>query len=635
MTSRRLDGAHSAVIENPLLVPVRHAYPTYAEGVSIDPGALNLLLLNLPQASALWTGGGGGPVRTGELSTELACIQDEVPSEDCRSEYVSMLLRRGIAFREPTEWEVEHMRTLLDELLAEEVSSADRETTLSVAVQAGLLSSAALFRDELRSGPEDGPQRLTNEQLVLALGRVLSSHPPGSLKTDYHGILTGDPDLSRREEGWLAAIVEAGAIADGESGSIQDSEVRRDLLRRYAGGIDGGRHDIYLDFYRRFTSPPYPAAASRHGEYWIAPEFRRFFRQWLHYDAATSSFKDTPAATSRYEDANRVNEGFQRLQSAVPSSSPEADLAQHLDDTIARWLVETHEGEGDFFELLLLGRRWHIPGTGDLWPHLCTENSDCPTMVDGERVYYQCSVLGDCRSTNPRAQAAGPLVFSVEGVTASSQGMRWVEVPAAERLGALTHPAWLAAHGGNFEDDASMIHRGKWIRENLFCQTVPPLSLVEVEAQLVPSEESLRARDRVHMSTEANPTCGTCHRLMNSLGAPFELYNHAGFFRADDHGRPPDGSTTIDNLPVVDGEDLNGAYATPFEFIEALARSRQARRGFIRHAFRYFMGRPESMADQCTLVEMEMALDETGSFVEMMGALVASDTFAYREEGAQ
>jgi len=122
-------------------------------------------------------------------------------------------------------------------------------------------------------------------------------------------------------------------------------------------------------------------------------------------------------------------------------------------------------------------------------------------------------------------------------------------------------------------------------------------------------------------------TCFGCHQYMNSLGYPFELFNHAGYLRAEDHGEAPDGSTVVDNLP---DPALNRAYANPFEFLEAVGQSAYARRGMIRHAFRYFMGRDEQLEDQCTLVEMEEALESTGSFLTMIEALIVSDTFSRR-----
>jgi len=207
-----------------------------------------------------------------------------------------------------------------------------------------------------------------------------------------------------------------------------------------------------------------------------------------------------------------------------------------------------------------------------------------------------------------------------------------------DRLGVLTHPAWLSSHGGNFEDGPSMVYRGRWIRENLFCETVPGLDLVMVEAKLLPSSPELSARERMFQTLEESedgPTCRSCHDLMNPLGLPFESFNHAGFVRVEDHGAAPDGSTVVANLP---DPALNGTYAGSADFIQALARSPYARRGFIRHAFRFFMGRDEVMADGCTLAEMEAALDETGSFFSMMEALISSETFTHRhlvEGGSQ
>ena len=45
-------------------------------------------------------------------------------------------------------------------------------------------------------------------------------------------------------------------------------------------------------------------------------------------------------------------------------------------------------------------------------------------------------------------------------------------------------------------------------------------------------------RERIVEKTEA-PECIGCHQLMNPLGYPFEIYNHAGFLRESDHGAAP------------------------------------------------------------------------------------------------
>ena len=250
------------------------------------------------------------------------------------------------------------------------------------------------------------------------------------------------------------------------------------------------------------------------------------------------------------------------------------------------------------------------------------QNYRCPS-------YRSCTYGGVCGNQVSGNTVGAALVYGVtERVPATPDGRWWSMHPA--RIGVLTHPAWLAAHGGNFEDDASLVYRGKWIREQLFCQTVPSLDLVMVEAKLIPSEDELSARHRIERSFDENSegeTCRSCHNHMNPLGLPFETFNHAGFERANDRGGTPDGSTVVTGLP---DPSLNRSYATTLEFIEALAGSDYARRGFVRHAFRYFMGRSEVLADACTLADMEAALDQTGSFFTMIEALVASETLTHR-----
>jgi len=115
---------------------------------------------------------------------------------------------------------------------------------------------------------------------------------------------------------------------------------------------------------------------------------------------------------------------------------------------------------------------------------------------------------------------------------------------------------------------------------------------------------------------------------MNSLGRPFEIYNHAGILRAEDHGGPPDGSSVLEDMP---DPALNGPVVDAFDLVERLAASDHVKRCFVRQTFRAFMGRNETLADACTLVAMEEAYDEQGgSFVALIEALVSSGSFRYR-----
>jgi len=154
-----------------------------------------------------------------------------------------------------------------------------------------------------------------------------------------------------------------------------------------------------------------------------------------------------------------------------------------------------------------------------------------------------------------------------------------------------------------------------------------------VEAKLVPSAPEKSARDRIAESIESNNECLGCHQLMNPLGYPFEIYNHAGFLRADDHGSAPDGSAMLENMP---DPALDGPVGNAVELVERLAGSEHVERCFIRHAFRHFMGRNETRADACALSAMEQAYrDSGGSFLAMLEALATSDAFLYRHDSPE
>ena len=157
-------------------------------------------------------------------------------------------------------------------------------------------------------------------------------------------------------------------------------------------------------------------------------------------------------------------------------------------------------------------------------------------------------------------------------------------------------------------------------------------SSVKVLAQVGPHAADKSARARLEEAT-AKQECQGCHRLMNPLGLPFEIYNHAGYLRSKDHAPdagfgPPNGSVVLTGMPEA---ALNGPIRDGVVLSEKLSASPHVKRCFVRQAFRYFMGRNENRSDACTLVKMEQAYDtNNGSFFKMVGALMTSDTWSTR-----
>ena len=213
------------------------------------------------------------------------------------------------------------------------------------------------------------------------------------------------------------------------------------------------------------------------------------------------------------------------------------------------------------------------------------------------------------------------------------------------RKGILTHPAWLIAHAKNAETDP--VKRGRWIREKLLAGYVPDVPIT-VDAQ-VPEDHQRTLGERL-ASVTTKGECWKCHKHMNPLGIPFEIFDDFGRYREQESLEHPkniikegDGksiATVYKTKPVeptgflkgTNDPNLDGEVKDAFELIDRLANSERVRQSIIRHAFRYFMGRNETLADSQTLIDADRAYVESGgSFRAVVVSLLTSDSFMYRK----
>ncbi|MCA9031700.1 MAG: DUF1585 domain-containing protein, partial [Planctomycetaceae bacterium] len=133
---------------------------------------------------------------------------------------------------------------------------------------------------------------------------------------------------------------------------------------------------------------------------------------------------------------------------------------------------------------------------------------------------------------------------------------------------------------------------------------------------------------RERMVVTQQEYCWTCHRKMDPLGLPFEMYNHAGLFRTTELNQPV--NTTGE---IIDSGDpaLDGKVDNALELIEKLANSERAEQVFVRHAFRFWMGRNETLNDAPVLQDAHRAYKESGgSMNALLTSLLTSDAFLYR-----
>jgi hypothetical protein len=76
---------------------------------------------------------------------------------------------------------------------------------------------------------------------------------------------------------------------------------------------------------------------------------------------------------------------------------------------------------------------------------------------------------------------------------------------------------------------------------------------------------------------------------------------------------------------------LDGSVEDAVDLVHRLAKSERVRQSFVRHAFRYWMGRNETFDDSPTLMAADAAYQKGGgSFKELLVALLTSDSFLYR-----
>ncbi|HJO54653.1 MAG TPA: DUF1588 domain-containing protein, partial [Verrucomicrobiota bacterium] len=227
-----------------------------------------------------------------------------------------------------------------------------------------------------------------------------------------------------------------------------------------------------------------------------------------------------------------------------------------------------------------------------------------------------------------QAELSGPRVYARVSRRSFGNGSMKSErtlatAPEGQRLGLLTHPSWLVSHSDAMDNHA--ILRGRWIRERLLGGGIPDVPIT-VDAML-PDEPNTTLRERMRVTREKY--CWTCHEKMDPLGLPFEMYNHAGLFRTTELEKPVDTSGEIidSGNPALDGPVKNA-----LEMIEKLAASERVEQVFVRHVFRFWMGRNETLNDAPVLQAAHQAYRESGgSMKALLTSLLTSDAFLYRK----
>ncbi|MEE2638998.1 MAG: DUF1588 domain-containing protein [Planctomycetota bacterium] len=340
------------------------------------------------------------------------------------------------------------------------------------------------------------------------------------------------------------------------------------------------------------------------------PRLLQFFREYFDYDRAASICKDSKAMAS----AGANTRNYYRTLVAMTAQT----------DRLVELILE--EDRNVLQELLTTDRVVVNPGADANYFGEFTGRP--PRKPNSEKE--------DTGTQKKKKKNQGsPLVTPVKFPKGKTVNVRIAQVvkrgnprrtlttlPTDQRMGILTHPSWLVSHSDAMDNHA--IHRGKWIRERLLGGGVPDVPIT-VDAML-PDEPNQTLRHRMRVTRE--DTCWRCHQKMDPLGLPFEMYNHVGIYRRQELKKPVDSAGEIINSGDA---TLDGPVSNALEMIEKLAASERVHQVFVRHAFRFWIGRNETLEDAPALQAAYRAYRESGgSMKALLTSLLTSDAFLYR-----
>ena len=557
----------------------------YAGLHAVDSATLGQLMLNCKQIAQLQTSGFSKLEMDRKAKKEVERVyqqapesfkaimeSDAVPSQEqidaaVREEF-DIVLRR-----EPTNEELAKFGALLQDSI-EIGGNANGLRTMAMAI---MLRPEAIYRMEVGLGEKDeqGRRMLSPYELAHAIAYALTDEGPDQLRF-------GPPkerDRSQRPTGpTLLEIAEAGEL-----------ETREDV--------------------RRVVQQLWDA---KHVE---KPRVLRFFREFFGYHAVETVFK-----------GDRAGKEFN-----TKILVKDADmLVMHLveqDREVLKQLLTTEK----FFV------QW--PGSLSEYERRIKYITDRikPDNTKDRNYKYFIEWVGKGGSPIPQANPTWRKTvqfYNLDEKTWDYPKEQPFQMPENQRVGMLTHPAWLGAWSGNFENDP--IRRGKWIREHLLAGSIPDIPITVNAA--VPEDHHKTLRERLSVTREEY--CWQCHRKMEPLGLPFESYDDFGQYReleglgATKALQKPKNTrpTQTDGGVIAAGDsELEGPVKDVRELMYRLANAARVRQSFVRHAFRFWMGRNETLQDSSILIEADDAYEETdGSFRALVISLLTSDAFLYR-----
>jgi hypothetical protein len=519
-----------------------------------------------------------------EIKRPLTPVYELMQTDGVSDERLTVVIHflfEALTLRPPTAEET----TLYLDIVKKSIDEVGKEDGVFLGLTPIFLDRDALFRAELcASGNPDkyGRVMLQGEELVLAINAAFSYIRPD---TDHL---------------WTA-------LAEGRLKTRED--VKREVTRL-----------LNVDPIRK-------------------PRVLQFFREYFDYDRASSICKDRKALE---RDGGHFDTIYAAMNSMIANTDRLVELILQEDQQVLKELLTTDRviyqpytsGPNYTHGLLFQTDITYYKNRGKKFVPFKVYEEIEPTednrlvIERAKREVYDQNMLHHIfpnpakpiyvRQSQYEKGPRPPAVHALKALTT---------VDLSERFGILTHPVWLVAHSDAMDNHAVL--RGRWIRERLLGDAVPDIPIT-VDAVL-PDEPGSTLRHRMRVTREK--ACWRCHQKMDPLGLPFEMYNQLGMVRDTDprnnFGQAVDtrGEIVLSGDPALDGPVEN-----PMEMIKKLVASERVTQVFVRHVFRYWMGRNETIQDAAVLQHAyEAYRDSDGSMKALLTSLLTSDAFLYRK----
>ena len=186
--------------------------------------------------------------------------------------------------------------------------------------------------------------------------------------------------------------------------------------------------------------------------------------------------------------------------------------------------------------------------------------------------------------------------------------------PTGLRAGILTQAAFLAVQASSVS--TSVVHRGKFVRESLLCETIAaPPTAGSIADQITMQAAASGAQRDLSNARMGNSACKGCHAMMDPLGLAFESFDAVGRARSDD------ASGYLDDKAA-------GAFTNTREFMALLRADARVPWCMTRTLFRQAAGHLELPGEVRPLTAVREAFAASGYKLQtLLVEVAASDAF--------